>query len=453
MSRIRLGVFDRFGIRGLWAHPLSEALRYRDLDYWIEKARLLEDSGFDFLFLADVLGYGTDDDGYILPAGVRSGNQLPRMDPLALIPAMAAHTKTLGFITTALTALEPPAKLARTLSSFDHVTNGRIAWNVVTGTGQDVIARLYGQGRTTPHDERYRIADDYLTLMLKFWEGCWEDDAYRGDKATKVFADPDKIHRIDHEGPYYKASGYLTAPPTAQRTPMLVQAGTSEKGKDFAARYAELIFLQSHIPENIADIRDRASSFGRNPEDIRFFSDVRVYTGESLEDAQREQSDFEGIHTAEAAAAAFKTLTGIDLLPLDPDQPLTQLPPEKLKTELGQTALEHYIARPGERDITVREILRTMRSPVAEGSTFVGLGPDVAEGVIDFVDRNNLDGIMVDPVFDLHTIRNFATYVIPELSARGRLPEPEGATVRSRMMGYGDRLPAQHPGAAYRPRA
>ncbi|WP_159500234.1 NtaA/DmoA family FMN-dependent monooxygenase [Microbacterium sp. 18062] len=450
-NRIYLGVFDRFGIRGDWAHSKSESLRYRDIDYWIEKAKLLDEAGFDFVFLADVLGYGTDEDGRISRSGVAGGGSVPRMDALAVIPVMAAVTDRLGFISTMTTGLEHPAKFARTLTSFDHITGGRLAWNMVTGAAQDSVAQLYGHGSTIPHDERYERASEFLEVAMKYWEGCWEDDAVLEDRVNRVFADRDKLHRIEHNGRFYESSGYLTGDPSPQRTPALVQAGNSEAGMDFAARYAEAVFVQGHIPNSIHAIQERAVAFGRHPGDIKFFSDIRVFTGASAEEAAEDLSGWTSRRTPEQTAAGFRTLTGIDLLKLDPKLPLTQLPPEKLRVETGQSSVDRCIALPGEPEITVEEILRTYMAP--SGSTITGTGEEVADRIIEYVDENNLDGVMIDLVYDLHTCRTFIENVLPALEARGRRVEPQGTTFRSRLMGYGDRLPDRHVAGAFRPKS
>lgn len=452
-NRIRLGVFDRYGVRRqFWAHPLSNYTHYTDVDYWNTKAKLLDDAGFDFLFLADVLGYGMGKDGNLEPTGVREGSTVGRLNPLAIIPAMAAATRDLTFIATLATGLEPPVEFARSLTSFDHVTKGRIAWNIVTGVSADSMANLFGQDQVTPHSERYAKAADFLTVAMKYWEGCWEDTALREDVEQQIFADPDKIRRVDHDGPYYRSSGYFSADPSPQRTPVLVQAGTSEDGKNFAAKYAEAVFLQDRLSEHVADIRERAVSYGRRPEDIIFFTDARVFAEANADEANRTLAEYHSFQSEEGAASAFRTVTGIDLLPLDRDKPLTQLPREKLVTELSQVSVERFIAKPGEPEITVREILQSMGrlGPVARGSIMSGTGPEVAEKLIEFVDSNNIDGVMLDPVFDLHTLQTFSEYVIPELAARGRFSRPTGETARARMTGHGDRLAATHPGAAYR---
>ena len=195
-KEIRLNAFDMNCVvhqsAGLWAHPRDRADNYTNLDYWIEIARILEHGKFDGLFIADVLGvydvYGGDVDS-------ARGNQIPLNDPVLVIPPMAQVTKHLGFGVTCTLSFEPPYPFARRMSTLDHLTNGRIGWNIVTGY-LNSAAKGVGMDGQTGHDLRYAIADEYMEVMYKLWEGSWEDDAVVRDRRNRIFARPDKVHRV-----------------------------------------------------------------------------------------------------------------------------------------------------------------------------------------------------------------------------------------------------------------
>ncbi|MGF6976051.1 FMN-dependent oxidoreductase (nitrilotriacetate monooxygenase family) [Paraburkholderia sp. JPY465] len=232
---------------GLWTHPRDRSTDYRKLGYWTDLARLLERGLFDGLFIADIVGVY---DIYQQSANVtlKESVQLPVNDPMMLVSAMAAATRHLGFGITVNLTYEAPYLLARRFSTLDHLTEGRIGWNIVTGY-LDSAARAMGRGEMTPHDERYDRADEYLDVLYKLWEGSWEDDAVLRDREGRVFADPSKVHKLDHHGRYYDVEGYHLSEPSPQRTPVLFQAGSSGRGQAFAVRHAECVFVSSQSKE------------------------------------------------------------------------------------------------------------------------------------------------------------------------------------------------------------
>jgi long-chain alkane monooxygenase len=236
-------------VSGTWRHPESQAARYKDLRYWTELAQLLERGLFDGIFIADVLGiydvYGGGPE-----AALRSGAQVPVNDPLLVVPAMAAVTENLGFGVTVATSFEHPYPFARRMSTLDHLTGGRVGWNIVTGYLESA-ARNHGHETITPHATRYDIADEFLEVAYKLWEGSWEDGAVGDDPARSWYADPAKVHAIAHEGPFFKVPGIHLSEPSPQRTPVLYQAGASSRGRAFGAMHAEVIFLTAPTVENL----------------------------------------------------------------------------------------------------------------------------------------------------------------------------------------------------------
>ena len=217
---------------GLWRVPGNRRTQYKDLAYWTDLARTLERGLFDAVFLADVVGTYTTYGGS-RRAALRAGMQLPNIDPTLVVSAMASVTEHLGFAVTSTTTYEPPFGHARRLSTLDHLTRGRLAWNIVTGYLPDA-ARNFGLSEQVKHDDRYAIAEEYLEVVYRLLEGSWEDDAVVLDAERCVYTDPDKVHAIGFEGEYFSVAGPHLAEPSPQRTPVLYQAGTSSRGKSFA---------------------------------------------------------------------------------------------------------------------------------------------------------------------------------------------------------------------------
>ena len=255
---IRFNAFDMNCVAhqspGLWRHPEDRSAQYKDLDYWTDLAKILERGRFDGLFIADVLGtydvYGASDE-----AAIRQAAQIPVNDPLLLVSAMALVTEHLGFGITTGTGFEHPYPFARRVSTLDHLTKGRIGWNVVTGYLPSA-ARNMGQTDQLAHDARYDHADEYLEVLYKLWEGSWEDDAVVRDKERGVFTDPDKVHHIGHEGTHFSVPGIHLSEPSPQRTPVIYQAGASPRGVRFAAENAEAIFIAAPTKAILRDTVD-----------------------------------------------------------------------------------------------------------------------------------------------------------------------------------------------------
>jgi FMN-dependent oxidoreductase (nitrilotriacetate monooxygenase family) len=252
---------------GLWRHPRDQTHRYTTIDYWVELAQILDRGRFDTFFLADALGL-LDTHGGSAAASLRTGTQSPLDDPLLLVSALAAATTDLGFGVTVSTTYEHPYLLARKFTTLDHLTGGRVAWNVVTSQ-LDSAARNLGLSRQIPHDERYDRADEFLDVVFKLWEGSWEDGAVVRDREAGVYTDPDKVHGIGHAGRYFSVPDAHLSEPSLQRTPMLLQAGGSPRGQEFAARHAEVVFVAGAdadgIRRQVDAIRTSAAEQGRDP--------------------------------------------------------------------------------------------------------------------------------------------------------------------------------------------
>ena len=235
----------------------------------------------------------------------------------AIVPAMAAATKSIGFGVTCCTSYEQPYHLARRLSTIDHLTKGRLGWNIVTGY-LDSAARNLGASHQPAHDERYTVAEEYIEVMYKLFESSWRDDAVVLDRERGVYTDPSRVREINHVGTYFTVPGPHICQPSPQRTPLLLQAGTSKAGKIFAAQHAEAIFVAGHSPSvvasSVAEIRKLAETrFNRDPSDIKFLAMICPVLGRTKEEAVQKFEDYYKYGSTDGALALFGGWVGIDL--------------------------------------------------------------------------------------------------------------------------------------------
>ncbi len=430
--------------QGLWAMPDHATYRYTDLDHWVNLAKMLDEGGFDFLFLADTYGYPVID-GNVPDLVVEQGVELPKNDPMLLIPAMASHTKNLNFAVTSSTTYEQPFSNARRFSTLDHITNGRIAWNIVT-TSATVASDLFGHDSFTAHDKRYEIAEEFVDLSYKLFEGSWEDDAVKVDKEHRLFADPRKVHVVEHEGEHFKMRGIHNCAPSPQRTPVLFQAGASKSGQAFSGRNAEVIFLQSadrdKLKEQVANIRQNAADQGRDPRELKMIVVLSAVVGESKDAAQAQLDEYLSWVNPDASLLYYSYIIGIDLAKLDPDASMSGR-----STEVGQTQLERYAGK------TVKEAQADFIRKGLRDYILTGTGAEIAREIVELCEYADIDGINYGPYQAPKSYVDFIEHVIPELRKLGAVKEkPEdGLTFRERLRGRGNaRLPDTHPAAQYR---
>lgn len=428
---------------GLWTHPRDRSSDYHRLDYWTKLAATLERGLFDGLFLADIVGvYDVYQQSVDLT--LRESIQLPVNDPLMLVSAMAAVTKGLGFGVTVNVQAEEPYIFARRISTLDHLTDGRIGWNIVTGY-LDSAARATGQVALDEHDQRYDRADECLDLLYALWEGSWDDDAVLADRTARLYADPARVRKIRHDGPYYRAEAYHLSAPSRQRTPVLYQAGTSGRGKQFASRHAECVFISS--PDTgvartaSRAIRQGAVEAGRRGEDVRIFAGITVVVDRTEKAAREKYEDYARHASPEAGLAHFSAGTGIDFSQYDLDEPIAYG-----KGNFVQTSVD--LAR--ERGWTKRSILDGMtlggRYPL-----IVGDPGQVADALEAWIDEGELDGFNLTRTVTPESYEDFIDLVVPVLQERGRYKTGYGeGSLRNRLFAQGNRLPERHPAARFR---
>ncbi|WP_028225534.1 LLM class flavin-dependent oxidoreductase [Paraburkholderia ferrariae] len=428
---------------GLWTHPRDRSTDYRKLAYWTDLARTLERGLFDGLFLADIVGvydvYRRDVD-----VTLRESIQLPVNDPTLLVPAMAAVTQHLGFGVTVNLTYEQPYLLARRFSTLDHLTDGRIGWNIVTGY-LDSAARAMGLSEQLPHDERYDRADEYLDVLYKLWEGSWEEGAVLRDKAARVFADPAKLHRVRHAGRYYDVDGYHLAEPSPQRTPVLFQAGSSGRGQRFAARHAECVFISPPNRqvgrETVRALREQLVRAGRRPDDVKVFVGAAVVAGATEHEAREKYADYRQYASREAGLAHFAASTGIDYAQYDLDAPVDYTPGNAIESAT-RTAKQHGWTR------------RTLLEMFELGGRYpaiVGSAAQVADELQAWIDEADVDGFNLSRTVVPESYEDFVDLIVPELQDRGLYKTAYApGTLRQKLFGEGDTLPSRHAGASFR---
>ncbi len=429
---------------GLWTHPRDRSVEYKTLDHWTSLAKTLERGLFDGVFLADILGvYDVYDSSVDLT--LREAIQLPLNDPSLLISGMAAVTRHLGFGVTVNVNAEAPYLFARRMSTLDHLTGGRIGWNIVTGY-LDSAARALGQDAQAAHDSRYDSADDYLEVLYKLWEGSWADDAVRADREARIYADPSKVHAVSHAGPFYQMSGYHLSEPSIQRTPVIYQAGTSGRGRQFAIRHAECVFItatdKAAARKTSRLLREELVAAGRRADDIKILVGITVVADRTSKAAQEKYADYLRYANPEAGLAHFSASTGIDFSRYGLDETIAYGGPSNASQSAAQVAQQ--------RGWTRRQLLAEMtiggRYP-----TIVGDGSEVADELQDWIVEGEIDGFNLTRTVMPESYEDFIEYVVPALQDRGiyKTEYAEGS-LRNRLFGEGNRLPSRHAGASFR---
>lgn len=426
---------------GMWTHPQDHSTEFNQLSYWTELAQLLERGLFDGLFIADILGvYDVYQQNIALTA--RESIQLPVNDPLMLVSAMAAVTRHLGFGITANLSYEAPYPFARRLSTLDHLTQGRIGWNIVTGY-LDSAARAMGLSAQTNHDRRYDQADEFLDVAYQLWEGSWEDDAVLADRQRRIYADAQKIHKVKHQGEFYQVEGYHLSSPSPQRTPLLFQAGSSARGIQFAARHAECTFVNHASPSvmkaQVDKLRTAAVAAGRQRQDLKVFMGVGVIVAPTAAEAQDKYREYLRYASPEAGLAHFSSSTGIDLARFGLDDPIQAGPTQAIesvtKTYSGWT----------------RRQLLEQHAMGGRYPLVVGDPQQVADALLQWVDQADIDGFNLTRIVNPGSYRDFIDLVVPELQSRGRYKTAYHAgSLRQKLFRKQDRLPTCHPAAGWR---
>ncbi|WP_202744229.1 LLM class flavin-dependent oxidoreductase [Acinetobacter pittii] len=432
---------------GLWRHPQDRSVEYKDLEYWTDLAQILERGFFDGIFIADVLGIY---DVYHQSAehALTGAVQVPVNDPLQIVPAMAAVTKHLGFGVTTSISFEHPYPFARRISTLDHLTKGRVGWNIVTSYLESGSKNL-GLKTQVNHDNRYDIADEYLEVLYKLWEGSWEEGSVLRDRESGIFADHKKVHPIQHEGKYFTVPGIHICEPSPQRTPVLYQAGASSRGQKFASQNAECVFIAA--PSKIATkkvvqgIRQKLAQEGRDPYSVKIYALLSIVTDETDAKAQAKFKEYQTYGSYDGALTLLSGWSGVDFSQYQPTDKV-----EYIQTNAIQSLLDSYVNADPERVWTIEEIAN-WNSLGGNGPVLVGSAETVSDALQQWVEDTDIDGFNLAYILAHQTFADVVEFIVPELQKRGvyQTSYVQG-TLREKLFGAGPYLPENHRGAKYR---
>ncbi|MET8766863.1 LLM class flavin-dependent oxidoreductase [Streptomyces sp. NPDC004658] len=393
-----------------WRLPESDPYAHVELSHYVGLARTAERGTFDSLFLAD--GPQLWSNLAQRPAGA--------LEPLTLLTALATATEHIGLIATASTSYNSPYNLARRFASLDIVSGGRAGWNIVTTAGKEA-ARNFGLAEEPSHAERYARAAEFLDVALKLWDS-WEDDAIVADKAAGVWGDDSKIHPPRHRGRYFSVAGPLNVPRTPQGYPLLVQAGSSEDGKAFAARYAEAVFTAQQTlagaQDFYADLKSRAARAGRDPGQLKVLPGIVPVLGSTEAEARAAERLLEDHIVYEHGVGRLEDLLRLPAGTLELDGPLpADLPPESAVE--GAKSRYTLVVELARRDrLTVRQLIGRLGGGRGH-LTFAGTPEQVADRIETWFTRGAADGFNIMPAVLPSGLDAFVEHVVPRLRARG----------------------------------
>ncbi|QRY53735.1 LLM class flavin-dependent oxidoreductase [Mycolicibacterium septicum] len=392
-----------------WRHERTDVRNLTDVKHFQRLAQLAERGKLDSVFFADGLAVGPR---------VKHNTQAI-FEPITLLTAMATVTEHVGLIATATTGYIEPYTLARSFASLDHISGGRAGWNIVTSAGEDEAANFGVEG-IPDHAGRYRRATEFVDVATALWDS-WEDDALVLDEASGTFADTERVHRIDHDGEHFKVRGPLNTPRSVQGRPLLVQAGSSESGKDFAARYAEAIFTaQRSVTDGKAfyrDVKARAVKFGRSADEVKILPGIVPFIGPTEEAARELEQQFTDLISPEYSLRQLSQMLGVDLTAHALDAPLPALPPiEQIQGNKSRYQLVKDLA--SSESLTVRQLIAKLGGGRGH-RTFAGTAEQVADNLELWFSEGAADGFNIMPPYLPGGLEDFVEQVVPILQRRG----------------------------------
>ncbi len=413
----------------MWRHPKTSVHG----DEWFRPelyehvARTCERGMFDMVFFAD-LNYISDTFTGSLEPALRYAVQAPEHDPIPLLSFMAAATERVGLASTFSTSHHHPFYVARLFATLDHLTRGRVGWNVVTSLNHNQAAN-YGETRED-NDLRYDKAHEFIEVCQQLWES-WDADAVVADPTAPQFADSERVRRIDYEGRFFRSRGPLNVTRSPMGGPAILQAGTSPKGREFAARYADAIFAIQPRPVDAGELRDdirlRADDAGRNPDDVKLLFGAQPIIGESEAHAVELQEEHNELVPLDAGLAILSAHLDFDLAQLDPNEPMAD------RTEPELQRMRTRYLNPDGSSMSVAEVAQKHGQSVGLPQ-IVGTAVSVADQLEAFADEAGGDGFMLSPIHCPGSIDDFVDHVIPELQRRGRVrTEYTGTTIRDHL--------------------
>jgi len=414
----------------LWRHPRTRLGGFLDPDYYVECVRTLERGKFDLAFFADRLAM-SDRFGDSLEVGARYGDQdATRLDPTLVLALLAGATRHIGLGATRSTTYHHPYNVARTFATLDHLSRGRVGWNVVTSVNEGE-ARNHGLDAHLEHDARYDAADEFMRATFRLWDS-WENDALVLDRANGIYADPTKIHRVDFAGEAYRTRGPLNVPRSPQGRPVIIQAGASSRGKAFAARWAEVIFSIHPNAEAMkrfyADIKQTVEQSGRREQEVNILVGVMPFVGRSRAEANERMAEHNELVHPLVGLSTMSSHMNVDFSQLPLDAPLADLNVQGMQ---GMLAAVKSLSADG--SMTLREIGRRYGQSVVVPQ-IAGTAAELADQLEALFNDRAADGFMVSPAHLPHGFDDFVDHVVPELQRRSLFrSEYEGGTLRGHL--------------------
>ncbi|AEA24281.1 MULTISPECIES: LLM class flavin-dependent oxidoreductase [Pseudonocardia] len=416
---------------GSWRYPSAD-LGFLDLDYYTHIARTLEHGRFDMVFFDDRLAmpgvYGDS-----VADAVRYGARPVKLDLTAVLGGIIGATRDIGVGATYSTTYFDPFHVARTFATLDHLSKGRAAWNVVTSIN-DSEAQNFGLKSHLGHDERYDRAHEFMEAVVALWES-WEADALVLDRESGIFADPDKVHEIRHEGTWFTVRGPLTVPRPPQGRPTILQAGSSGRGREFAASWADVVFTGDPGLEvartHYRDQKDRVAAAGRDPGSVKILPMAYAVVGETRDIAlEKERLFLERYVHPLASLALLSELLNYDFAKHDLDDPVTA---EMIEASSGIRGLAEGVRAHLGREVTVRD-LAAHRATLLQGPRFVGTPVDVADQMQEWFETEACDGFVLAATHLPGAFEEFVRMVVPVLQERGLMQRDyAGATLRENL--------------------
>ncbi|MGW6729688.1 LLM class flavin-dependent oxidoreductase [Nocardia sp. NPDC055029] len=416
---------------GSWRYP-SAAPDFLDLRYYQRVARVLEEGTFDLMFFDDRLAMPSIYGGSPADA-VRYGARPVKLDLMSVLGAAAAATTHLGLGATYSTTYYPPFHVARSFATLDHLSGGRAAWNVVTSVN-DAEARNFGVDQHLAHDERYDRAEEFIEVVARLWDS-WDDDAIVFDRETGIFADPSRVHELDHHGKYFDVQGPLTVPRPPQGRLPIIQAGQSGRGREFAGKWADLIFTGNPTREialeHYNDQKRLIAEAGRDVNAVRILPMVYTVVGETEAIAKEKEEIFlnQLVHP-QASLALLSEVTNYDFSGHSLDDEVTD---ELIDSVSGIRGLVQGVKKRVEGTLTLRK-LAEHRATLLQGPRFVGTGAQVADQMQDWFESRSCDGFVIAATHLPGAFEDFVRLVVPELRKRGVFrSEYTGSTLRENL--------------------
>ena len=397
----------------LWRNP-AHGVDFLDLDFYLHIARTLERGKFDFVFFADRLGIA-DRYGLNLEVGIRYGDQdATRLDPVPILGAMAAVTRHLGLGATRSTTYDQPYHIAREFATLDHLSGGRAAWNVVTSMN-DSEALNFGLDAHLDHDQRYDRADEFVDLTCKLWRS-WDSDALVLDKARGIYADPSRVHYVNHTGRWFRSRGPLNIPPMPQARPVIIQAGSSGRGQAFAARWADVIFAiqptQAQMKRFYDTVKAQLPAFGRRAEDCHILTAIMPFVAATRAEAERKRDAHNALIHPLVGLSTLASHSNIDFSQHQLDVPLANVHAS------GTQGLFAAVMRlTQEQGLTLREI-GTLYGRGVLVPQIAGTAAEIANYMQAIIEAEASDGFVISPAFLPDSFDEFVDHVVPELQRR-----------------------------------